>query len=101
FSSFFILFCIIKYYYYYCSTLSSAHIFRIYFACTFSSIMHLFIPFSRFCMLDSLYVVSVVRWLFGGGGDVVALGTPRWDGSDICLMCLWFSMVSASRWIGR
>ncbi|KAF6142958.1 hypothetical protein GIB67_003914 [Kingdonia uniflora] len=80
---------------------SSAHIFRIYSACTFSSIMHPFIPFGRFCMLDSFYVVSVVRWLFEGGGGVVALGTPRWVGSDVCLMFLWFGVVPVSRWIGR
>ncbi|KAF6154725.1 hypothetical protein GIB67_035690, partial [Kingdonia uniflora] len=80
---FFILFNI-KYYYYYYSTLSSTYKFCLYSACTFSSIMHPFIPFGRFCMLDSFYVVSVVRWLFGGGGGVVALGTPRWVGSDIC-----------------
>ncbi|KAF6153197.1 hypothetical protein GIB67_016676, partial [Kingdonia uniflora] len=100
FSGYFYLF-IIKYYYYYSSTLSSAHIFRIYSACTFLSIMHPFIPFGRFCMLDSFYVVSVVRWLFGGGGDVVALGTPRWVGGDVCLMCWWFGVVPLSRWIGR
>ncbi|KAF6158313.1 hypothetical protein GIB67_022393, partial [Kingdonia uniflora] len=71
------------YYYYYSSTLNSLHIFRVYSTCTFSSIMHLFIPFGRFCPLDSFYEVSVVRWLFGGGGGVVALGTPRWAGSDV------------------
>ncbi|KAF6141584.1 hypothetical protein GIB67_023756, partial [Kingdonia uniflora] len=60
----FYLFIIKYYYYYYSSTLSSAHIFRIYSACTFSSIMYPFIPFGRFCVLDSFYVVSVVRWLF-------------------------------------
>ncbi|KAF6148835.1 hypothetical protein GIB67_014206 [Kingdonia uniflora] len=32
------------------------------------------------------------RWLFGGGGGVVALGTPRWVGGDIYLLCLWFGM---------
>ncbi|KAF6148574.1 hypothetical protein GIB67_042533 [Kingdonia uniflora] len=47
----------------------------------------------RFCMLDSFYVVSVVRWLFGGGGGVVALGTPRWVSGDVCSMCLRFGMV--------
>ncbi|KAF6166024.1 hypothetical protein GIB67_012921, partial [Kingdonia uniflora] len=92
---------IIKYYYYYSFTLSSVHIFCIYFACTFSSIMHPFIPFGRFCMLDSFYVVSVVRWLFEGGGGVVALVTPRWVGSDVFLMCLWFGVVPVSRWIER
>ncbi|KAF6162511.1 hypothetical protein GIB67_003057, partial [Kingdonia uniflora] len=92
---------IIKYYYYYSSTLSSAHIFYIYFACTFSSIMHSFIPFGRFCMLDFFYVVSVVRWLFRGRDGVVALGTPRWTGGDVCLMCLWFAIVLVSRWIDR
>ncbi|KAF6168068.1 hypothetical protein GIB67_011453 [Kingdonia uniflora] len=66
-----------------------------------SSIMHPFIPFGRLCMLDSFYVVSVVRWLFRGRGGVVALGTPRWVGSDVCLMCLWFGVVPVSRWIGR
>ncbi|KAF6157040.1 hypothetical protein GIB67_041501 [Kingdonia uniflora] len=44
-------------------------------------------------MLDSFYAVSVVRWLFGGGGGIVALGTPRWVGGDVCLMCLWFGVV--------
>ncbi|KAF6138103.1 hypothetical protein GIB67_033517, partial [Kingdonia uniflora] len=90
----FLLF-IIKYYY--SSTLSSAHIFCIYSTCTFSSIMHPFIPFGRFCMLDFFYVVSVVRWLFGGGGSVLALRTPRWVGRDVRLMCLSFGVVPVSR----
>ncbi|KAF6142798.1 hypothetical protein GIB67_002662 [Kingdonia uniflora] len=42
-----------------------------------------------------------VRWLFGGGGGVVALGTPRWVGGDVYLMCVWFGVVSVSCWIGR
>ncbi|KAF6164343.1 hypothetical protein GIB67_029226, partial [Kingdonia uniflora] len=92
---------IIKYYYYYSFTLSSVHIFRIYSACTFSPIMHPFIPFGRFCMLYSFNVVSVVWWLFGGGGGVVALGTSRWVGGDVCLLCLWFGEVPVSRWIVR
>ncbi|KAF6148913.1 hypothetical protein GIB67_014284, partial [Kingdonia uniflora] len=92
---------IIRYYYYYSTTLSSTHIFRIYSACTFSSIMHLFIPFGWFYMLDSIYVVSVVRWLFGRGGGIVALENPRWVGSDVCQMCLWFGVIPVHRWIGR
>ncbi|KAF6139471.1 hypothetical protein GIB67_016372, partial [Kingdonia uniflora] len=99
-SGYFYLF-IIKYYYYYSSTLISTHIFRIYSACTFSFIMHPFIPFDRFCILDSFYVVSVVRWLFRVGGGVVALGTPRWVGSDVCLMRLWFGVVPVIPWISR
>ncbi|KAF6170546.1 hypothetical protein GIB67_031954, partial [Kingdonia uniflora] len=96
-----IYFFIIKYYYYYSSTLSSVNVFRIYSVCTFSSIMHPFISFGRFCMLDSFYVVSVVWWLFGRGGGVVALGTPRWVGGDVFFMFLWFGVVPVSRWTGR
>ncbi|KAF6175441.1 hypothetical protein GIB67_036532 [Kingdonia uniflora] len=48
----------------------------------------IFIIINWFCPLDSFYAVSVVRWLFGGGGGVVALETPRWVGGDVCLMCL-------------
>ncbi|KAF6143244.1 hypothetical protein GIB67_039027 [Kingdonia uniflora] len=43
---------------------------------------------------------SVLRWLFGGGGGVVALGTPRWVGGDVFLISLWFGVVPVAI-IGR
>ncbi|KAF6176495.1 hypothetical protein GIB67_007878 [Kingdonia uniflora] len=45
--------------------------------------------------------ILAVRRLFGGRGGVVALGTPIWVGSDVCLLCVWIVAVPVSRWTGR
>ncbi|KAF6141431.1 hypothetical protein GIB67_021247, partial [Kingdonia uniflora] len=71
-----------------------------YSAYTLSSIIHLFIPFGVL-VIRFIFVVLAVRRLFGGGGGVVALGTPRWVGGDGYLMCVWFGVVPVSRGIGR